>query len=324
MKKRSSISIALSFLVAGFLMYLILRRIGFDQLPYIIGRLNYIWIAAAISLYTIDMLIRAYRWKLILEDSGIRISLRDSFLAYNLGNTMNILIPAKLGDAARSYYLKGKYGYGYTATLPATFLDRLFDVIGVYILLLLSSIYVLARVKLDRWFYLLIFAGVAALLAVFVVLEIFLANRNKLDRIKNNKLRGLAVSLINAFQGSVKLKGKFIALILYSVFIWACEGFITFLVFLALGKSINPIILLFTNMVANLTKVIPITPGGLGVFEGTMMLLLSMLGITGSFTATASTLNHLLLNLYTLAAGVYALIKENISIAKIRTEKVDK
>ncbi|MFZ5353371.1 MAG: lysylphosphatidylglycerol synthase transmembrane domain-containing protein [Bacillota bacterium] len=324
MKKKSKISITLSFAAAAVIMYLILKKVGFEELPDYIGRLDYKWIIAAAALYTIDMLVRAYRWKLILADSGVSIGTGASFLAYNLGNTMNILIPAKLGDAARSYYLKSKYGYGYTMTLPATFLDRVFDVIGVYILLLLSSIYVLARVRMDSWLYYLLLLGIAALIMVFVLLEVFASNKSSLGKIKNDKLRSLVSSMLEAFYGSVKRKDKFFILVAYSIFIWACEGIITYFVFMSLGESINPIILLFTNMVANLTKVIPITPGGLGVFEGTMIIVLSLLGVSGGFVGVASTLNHLVLNLYTITAGVYALLKENISVVKIQMEKADK
>jgi uncharacterized protein (TIRG00374 family) len=155
-------------------------------------------------------------------------------------------------------------------------------------------------------------------------MEMFIANKKTVKNIKNQRLRELIQSMQQVFQGSIKNKGKFLKLTICSILIWICEGVITYFVFLSLGQYINPIIITFANMVANLTKVIPVTPGGLGVFEGAMILVLSFYGYTGGVIGVASTFNHLLMNLYTIGAGLYALLKENIKISNIKMEKVNK
>jgi uncharacterized membrane protein YbhN (UPF0104 family) len=76
-------------------------------------------------------------------------------------------------------------------------------------------------------------------------------------------------------------------------------------------------------MIAILTKVFPITPGGIGIFEGTMVLVLSMFGLGSGEIAAASAVNHLFMNLYTLIVGMYVLLRKDISISKIQRERVD-
>ncbi len=321
--KKNKISIIISFSIALILMYAILKKIGFEKLPEYLASINYTWIAAATMLYTVDMMVRAYRWQQILKDNSINIRLTDSFLAYNLGNAMNILIPAKIGDIARSYFLNKKYKLAYAKTLPATFVDRIFDVVGVYIVILICSVYVITTVKLDRWFYNMLLLGIIALVLTFVFLEVIINNKKLLKSIKNKRLVELIEAMRQVFHGSIKNKGKLLRMTVCSTFIWTCEGIITYFIFLSLGQNISPIIITFANMTANLTKIIPVTPGGLGVFEGTMILVLSFYGYTGAVIGIASTLNHLLMNLYTIALGMYALIRENIKIANIKMEKVN-
>jgi uncharacterized protein (TIRG00374 family) len=134
----------------------------------------------------------------------------------------------------------------------------------------------------------------------------------------------LLYSLLEAFRGSFGDRGKFTLLLSCSVAIWLCEGIFSYLVFISMGQGMDPVVVIFATMIAILTKVVPVTPGGIGIFEGTMVLILSFFGIDTGTGAVLSTINHFIMNLYTIILGVYALLSENISISAIRQERVDK
>jgi uncharacterized protein (TIRG00374 family) len=91
-----------------------------------------------------------------------------------------------------------------------------------------------------------------------------------------------------------------------------------------MGQYMNPVLVIFATMIAILTKVVPITPGGIGVFEGTMVLMLSLFGMDAGTGAVVSTVNHFMMNLYTLLLGIYALLSENISISAIQQERIER
>lgn len=313
----------LSIALAVALMYYLLSKAGFGLIVKNLMLLDYRWVSLAIALYTFDMVIRAFRWKVVLKGNDINISIWDSFLAYNLGNSLNIIIPAKMGDIARSYYLKKKFSLGYSRTLPATFLDRVFDVLGVYVVLLFCGIYIITRTKLATWLYYTFAAGIAALIVTVAAMEILLRRKDVIERIKNEKLKSLVQSLLEAFSGSFKDKGNFMLLLACSVVIWLCEGVFSYFIFISMGQYMNPFIIIFATMIAILTKVVPITPGGIGVFEGTMALMLSLFGLDARTGVVVSTVNHFIMNFYTILLGIYALLKENISISAIQQERVD-
>jgi len=314
---------AASILAAVVLIYLVLSSAGIEKIKDSLHGINYWWIAMSVLLYTLDEGLEAKRWSLILKDNSLDVGLKDAFFAFNLGNSLNIIVPAKLGDAARSYYLKKEKEYGYSRTLPSTILDRFFDVIGVYIVTLLTCIYVVTAVKLPNWLFTLMAAGIGVLVLAFIAIWLLMRNKKYITRIRQEKLRSFMESLIEVLEGSIKHKEKFMVLTLMSVFLWALEGIVSFAITLSLGININPIVITFVSMVATLTKVIPVTPGGIGVFEGAMTVLLVMFGIQKSDAAVIATVNHLIMNLYTLAIGVFVIVTKGISISKIKYEKVD-
>jgi hypothetical protein len=55
-----------------------------------------------------------------------------------------------------------------------------------------------------------------------------------------------------------------------------------------------------------------------------MVLVLALFGMDSGTGAVISTVNHFIMNFYTILLGIYALISENISINAIRREKVDR
>lgn len=314
---------AVSIATAVVLIYLVLSGAGIEGIKDSLQGINYWWIALSVLLYTLDEGLEAKRWSLILKDNSLDVGLKDAFFAFNMGNSLNIIVPAKLGDAARSYYLKKERGYGYSRTLPSTILDRFFDVIGVYIVTLLTGIYVVTAVRLPNWLFTLMAAGIGALVAAFIVMWLLVRNKEYITRIKQERLRNFMESLIEVLEGSIKHKEKFVMLTSMSVLLWALEGIVSFTITLSLGININPIVITFVSMIATLTKVIPVTPGGIGVFEGAMTVMLVIFGTQKPDAAVIATFNHLIMNLYTLAIGVFVIVTKGISISKIKDEKVD-
>jgi uncharacterized protein (TIRG00374 family) len=323
MRKSKLAGGAVSIVAAVALIYLVLSSAGIEGIKDSLKSINYWWIALSVVLYTLDEGLEAKRWSCILRDNSLDVGLKDAFFAFNLGNSINITVPAKLGDVARSYYLKKEKGYGYSRTLPSTLLDRFFDVIGVYVVTLLTGIYVVSAVKLPDWLFTLMIVGIVVLVAAFVAIGLLLRNKKYIESIRRDKLRCFMESLIEVLEGSIKHKGKFVMLTFMSVVLWTLEGIVSFTVILSLDVNINPIVITFVSMIATLTKVIPVTPGGIGVFEGAMTVLLVMFGIGISDAAVIATVNHLIMNLYTLIIGVFVIVTKGMSISKIKSEKVD-
>jgi len=69
------------------------------------------------------------RWMILLKKHQIQIPLKMNFLIFFAGFTLAIS-PAKSGELIKSVLLKNKCGIAATKTIPIVFLERFYDIIG--------------------------------------------------------------------------------------------------------------------------------------------------------------------------------------------------
>jgi len=69
------------------------------------------------------------RWMILLKKHQIQIPLKINFLIFFAGFTLAIS-PAKSGELIKSVLLKNKCGIAITKTIPIVFLERFYDIIG--------------------------------------------------------------------------------------------------------------------------------------------------------------------------------------------------
>ncbi|TDX59258.1 hypothetical protein C7959_101145 [Orenia marismortui] len=296
-------------------------RLGMNKFLEGLKNINLFWVIAAILIYIIDMAVRALRWKSILQENEIKISLTDSFLAYGFGNFVNLIVPAKIGDISRSYYLNKKYNYTYISTLTSIGIDRFFDFIGVFSVIYISSLFILKDLILPIWIKNLIQIMIIVILSSFILLYLIKKGTFKIKN-ANNKIKKVLKEVIAIVNKSFSNKKSFVKWFLLSLAIWFLDGIVTFLVFVSVAQYLNPFLVVFANMISNLTKVFPITPGGLGVFEGTMVILFDLFNIQESQTILVASLDHFIMNAVTFCIGFSVLVINGIKVSKIMVKKV--
>lgn len=313
----------LSIGVAILLLYFVLRKAGVSGIAEFISQTSIWVVVGGVLVYSAEMFVRAYRWKKILKINQIEVTLMDSFWGYSLGNGLNIFMPAKLGDLARSYYLKYKYGYKYVDTIPTTIMDRFYDIVGIYLVLLFDMIFIISTIKMERWLTILLGVGLAALIIGFVVLEVFYRNEKMIKIIPGESLKKLTRAMLLSYGGALRNPVEFLKLSATSFVVWGLECATAFVIFYGAGLEISPMILVFGLMVATLTKAMPITPGGIGVFEGAMVVCFAMFGVKTADVGVGAAVFHLILNSYGALIAVYILIKRGIKTIDIAKGETD-
>jgi glycosyltransferase 2 family protein len=87
---------------------------------------NPIWIAAAMLAYAVALLLRAWRWQVILRPVAIvpyRMVARTLLVGYGV----NAVMPARLGELFRAEFLKSTFGLSRVWGLTSIIIERLFD-----------------------------------------------------------------------------------------------------------------------------------------------------------------------------------------------------
>lgn len=132
-----------------------LRLLGPALLAYILwrnaGQLGLAWqalrsvrwpplVAAALLVFPF-VLLKGWRWQIILADLGQRVPWSRATLYYALGIFLGAATPGQAGDTFKAWYLKEE-GYDLGASLLSIVVDRLFDLL-ITGLLALSGLYIL-------------------------------------------------------------------------------------------------------------------------------------------------------------------------------------
>ncbi|MDQ7041768.1 MAG: lysylphosphatidylglycerol synthase transmembrane domain-containing protein [Rhodothermus sp.] len=139
-----------SFALGGLLLYLALRGVDLREVWHTLEQADYRWLAPLVALTLLSHLIRAWRWRLLLEalpDTAVHNSptVAQAFRALMIGYMVNYAAP-RLGELARAASLSRTSGLRLSSVLGTVVAERLLDLLVLGLALL--SVLVLL---LDRW-----------------------------------------------------------------------------------------------------------------------------------------------------------------------------
>lgn len=285
-----------------------------DKVIPILYKLNWWWLLPILAIYSLDWIIRGERWRVLLAQNNVEIALQESVMLTILGNFANLVIPAKLGDLARIYGAKKRHDIRFSIGLTTVILDRFLDFVAVLALTLVSLIF-LAKAGMPAWSNSFIYVGIMVVL-IFIVF-ILLLRRNMLLVGPLKRFERHCTTIQNSFLDSTKHEKTFIRLTTYSMVIWFIEALVTYFLLLAVSSPAPLPVAVFAIMIANLTKTLPITPSGLGVYEGAMAAVFVANGLPYEIGLTISLIDHGIKNLYTLIIGGVAVAVLGVDIKSI-------
>lgn len=192
---------------------------------------------------------------------------------------VNCIVPAKLGDAYRSFLLKRDYNISFSRSIGTIFAERIMDVIVLFSLLVISGLFIGSRL-LQQSSALFILGGVLVVIIV-VGLVVLFRKPDLVLRFLPKRVHDLFNRFRHATVTSFKRRTLPQILIL-SGMVWLMESARLFFVISAFdahetnGKPIGLSIIIFLALASSLLTTLPITAGGLGFVEGAMIGVLSL------------------------------------------------
>ena len=267
---RKFLSILLRLLLVGGCLTYVLWDIDFQMLGRILTRYNP-WMLLAVLLYSfIEYFPVSFRLRYLTGSPA----LLDCLKATLFGLGMNNIFPAKLGEAAKAYYLSRKTGHRLGNMLGLVFWERFFDLNMVLLIGLCSVAFIDAKSALIP-----LVAGVLAMWGAIILLRLVPATADLLLKIvPTTRLKALASDIIGQVRGNVR-PGFFLILGLYTVAVWVFYAGLFFLLIrpmAGLNLPFGAILIVF--VVSALGMGLPSSPGGLGVFEAAVVLSLGWFG----------------------------------------------
>ena len=263
------------------------------------------WVLVPLALvYSISWLFRGLRLKQILRLTGVESSLFRSLGIELLADLPNQLIPAKLGDSVKVIYLHRSGMMDYRKGTFTAFLVRVMDLAAVIILALISAAFVSRSVAGGHLSYLI----AISLLMVFLILIgwMFTFRPALFGKLLIGPLKGLRGSAGELSQQLRDSPGRLLSIFTVSMLVWIFD-ILTLLIFLLVFNiELSFAETAFVMLLATVAKIVPLTPNGLGLYEGMMVVLLVGFGINESTAFTVAVLDHGFMNIFSLLLSLIA------------------
>ncbi len=222
------------------------------------------------------VLLKGWRWQVILDDLGQRVAWRKLTLYYALGIFLGAAMPAQAGDFLKAWYLQ-EDGYDLGAALLSTVIDRMFDMMLMG-LLALSGLYILWQYFPGMTLVLLLVGMVGAIL---FALSILLSRRWR-DWLIERVLRYLVPATIRrilrehevrAYLDHFFLSWRNVALgTAISLVSFSTTFFRLWLLIPALGKSLS--LQIFVPTMALMALATLLSVAGLGTRDAVLLVIL--------------------------------------------------
>ena len=305
---------------------------------------NYLYVAPAVALYLIGVVFRTMRWQMLLLHIK-PISNHRLFPVVVIGYMANNLLPMRLGEVVRSYYLGEREQISKSSALATIFIERVFDALTLLLFVAIVALFVpisgVAEGFGAQWGIspALLAAGLSLpFVAAFGVMLLFSRLPDRTRNVAIAIMKPLprrfpherALHIVDYFLAgfapltSVRTIGLLFAL---SVPVWAFETGLFYLIGYSFGFHhiydnmwhLAAAMALVTAL-ANIGSSIPSSPGGIGIFEliaRETLVLLPLAAMDRSEAAAFAAVSHFALLLPMIILGQVFLWVGNLSLRRL-------
>jgi hypothetical protein len=242
--------------------------------------------------------LRGWRYQLILKNLNYRVSITVSTACIFVSQTVNLIVPARLGDFVRVFILKHEYLTTYSEGVSSLVVERVFDIFTVA---LLGAVAVFFVLNVPSWFYTVIVLPLVAGVIFFV----FLLFTRKFS--SENRYIAIILTMLHEIKrASLSLKAV-VLLGCSSVVIWLLDVLVCGAVVMMFQQQIPFAVIVLAIVIGNLVKAVPLTPGGVGTYEISLALTFGLAGVDPAVATLIAVIDHLIKNLITLAGGIVSI-----------------
>lgn len=287
-----------------------------------------IWLVLAVVLATFSMVLRAIRWRILLEPVEPNTSFDSRFGAVCIGFAVNNLLPARLGEITRAFAISRTEPITLSASVASLVVERILD--GVVLALFLFATISSPGFPLGEGTSAELIrrtANVGALVFSLGLGLLWLAARNPdravdlfdrtIGRWLPHRFSERASQVASAFVaglGALARPGVFLRALFWSFIVWidlALSIWAGIMAFGITGPGVSGSF--FLQSVIAFAVAAPSSPGFFGVFEAAARLGLSLWSVTPARIVSFATSYHILTFIPVTVLGLWYLQRIGLS-----------
>jgi uncharacterized protein (TIRG00374 family) len=315
--------------ISLFFLVLLFRKIDFNQLLEALRTVDYFYIVMAVALNFASYFFRAVRWKYLLI-SEKNIPLSSLYPATIIGYMANNLLPARLGEFIRAYFLAQREGLQAPAVFASLVIDRLFDGFTV-LLILLITLFTLNMPQGMEDAGIALKAGGAMMFLLYCVVLVFLF------LLKHQTLRTLScvgfilkpfprslserlIPMLGSFIAGIRMSsrgGHIAAVLVSSALIWTFAVLPLDMALRSFGINLPITASMFILVLLVFAVMVPASPGFIGTYHYACFKGLSVFGVTESKAVSIALVVHGIAFFPVIIAGFYHLWRNSVDLNSI-------
>jgi uncharacterized membrane protein YbhN (UPF0104 family) len=251
----------------------------------------------------------AWRWHQI---SAGTCNLRASFEATIIRAFLNLILPARAGEISKLAYLKTRYKLELNRGVSMLFIERFADIILLTVLMLLASLFVIGGGYLQNLSLILL----AALLGLFWLLRSPLLPW-MIGKVPVRSVRVLGKQTLRRIRQLMQPALAARCTVSTSL-IWLLYFGVTYAFFaMATDFDLNAGAILVIFVVSSVAMSIPLTPGGIGTYQASIVVTAGAYGVDKSSALAASIALHSIVFVVSGLLFAALLAREHLTIGEI-------
>lgn len=256
-----------------------------------------IWINL-VALQAFSFILLLIQWKRISGALGKEVSYRQMISVNMKGVFYETITPGLKvgGEVAKGYSLINEIGFSPAQASALVVIQKSISIFALVFLSILSFMFLNMELQMGRSILILIYASLIAILILLVIvlflpekLYSYLLGHKKQGKI-SDKVKEFLGKYIDAIEQIKKNKKEIFLQLILSIIVWTLFPFKLYYIVNSLGLEVSFIRAFAITILSYIAGMVPILPGGLGSFEGTMMALFLLWGINKEQSLVIATL----------------------------------
>ena len=319
MKKRWHILLGVLFSLVAILV--LFQGLEVDEFASEISKANYWSLIPFIILETLSLWARGMRWRVLLEE---KLGATRLFWITNISYYLSNILPLRIGELGRVYLVTRKSEVTGMQALSTALLERMLDVVTVFVMLFLVLPLIPAHGLVTSMSYLIVGSVIILIVSLFVI-----ASKRKtvakvmglMTQRLGARIGGVINDAFDKFFESIDIvRGRRVVLAgLWCIIVWIFSVLATYYLLIGFVPELQLYDATFVTSLLALGIALPSVPASVGIWEASAVAALAVLGVNREVALAFAIVFHVIVFVKMSILGIIGLHLEEESLSDIVT-----
>jgi uncharacterized protein (TIRG00374 family) len=319
--RRHTLAVLLGLAGTGFFLWLALSKVDFAQLLNVLARVDWRWLLPMALIIFLDLLIRALRWRVLLNSARRGISVWELFQLEAAGLSINNLFFLRLGEFARAMFASKRLQIPILTSLASIVMERVLDSLTLLAFFLIADAIAPGyAADAAKTAVTAILAGGLFSLLILAFAEDAISQGGFIERMLQ-KWPMIHKFLIQLSLGAAVLRKPWDAMqaITWSIILWSVDALCYLFGAYALGleEIIDYPKAVLALTWAGASSILPAAPGAIGSYEAAVSQLLGQFGVSPEQSFAFAVLCHMVSYLVITLTGLVVIYRIGDSLTDL-------